>query len=149
MTVIGQRSNFPVIISGLCSPIIIILTSMCKYRNKFRDPFSWGGSAKPICTHSSPAWVWCPIITAGSSVLFSSGVLNLLHKSDHRNFFFSPYIFILPPHLPFYRKWNCNRENRLTVRGAENSWTLVQSSNGWISLYRETSVKCCKTLHTG
>jgi len=36
-----------------------------------------------------------------------------------------------------------------TVRGAENSWTLVGSSDGWISLQRETSVKCSKTLHTG
>lgn len=132
--VIGQSSNFPVITSGLCSPIIIILTSLCKYRNKFRDSFSWEGSVKPICTHSSPVWIWCPIITAGSSVPFSSGDLNLPHKSGHHNFFFSPYISILLPHLSFYRRWNCSQENRSIIRGAENSWTLVWSSNGWISL---------------
>lgn len=52
--VIEQNINFPVTTSGLCSPIIIILTTLCKYRNKFRDSFSWGGSAKPICIHPSP-----------------------------------------------------------------------------------------------
>lgn len=132
--VIEQNINFPVITSGLCSPIIIILTTLCKYRNKFRDSFSWGASAKPICIHSSPVWIWCPVTTDSSSVLFSSGELKLLLKSGYHNFLFSTYVFILPPHLSFYRRWNCSQENRSTIRCAENSWTLVQFSKGWISL---------------
>lgn len=39
MTVIGQRSNFPVIISGLCSPIIIILTSSVNIGTNSGTPF--------------------------------------------------------------------------------------------------------------